>query len=248
MHVHFTSIAFNWCTVQCNTKILLSLSFHGNGTRLSSVCVRYFGKGQEVWDHAVVPGSNWSTLISASTHTMNSSISPISEITSCDATIEDCHFGPPATGDSNEEVAPYSCSTLVVAEIHPQPPTTLKDAPTPLPQDLAPPNLVVAQPSECHETPTPPLPPPRNKDQPTWDEWEMTYADLLLKGGLGWGNSGIVVQGILAKDKDRKAIERVARLEMAQEGGCEQWTVAVKCVKGASVLLTLKEGFCQYII
>ena len=71
----------------------------------------------------------------------------------------------------------------------------------------------------------------------------MTYADLLLKGGLGWGNSGIVVQGVLTKDKGRKAIERVARLEIAQGEGCEQWTVAVKCVKGESIYMREREVY-----
>ena len=155
----------------------------------------------------------------------------ISEITSCDATTEDCQFGLSATGVSNDEITPYSCATRV--ELHPQAPPTSDDPPTPSVPHLAPPNLVVPLPNECPEK-SPPLPPPRGRG--TEDKWEMSYANLLLGQGLGWGNSGIVVKAIVIKDDyNQSVVDRLARLTMVPGGSGHQWIVAVKRTKGESV-------------
>ena len=158
--------------------------------------------------------------------------SPFSEITSCDAgaTIEDCQFGLSATGDRNDEITPYSCATLV--EVHPQAPPTLEDPPNPSLPSLALPNLVVALPSECPEKPPPLLPPPRGRGLTKGDMWEMRYADLRLRHGLGWGNSGVVAKATLAKNEyNCRAVNRLARLEKRQGGGDHKWKVAVKRTK-----------------
>ena len=99
------------------------------------------------------------------------------------------------------------------------------------------PNLVVA-PRRESLTKTPPLPPPRRRGSTpaAQDEWEMKYTDLQLKGGLGWDNSGRVVQGILARDGERrKVFDRMTRLEMGQAGSSHQWIVAVKHIKGGPI-------------
>ena len=166
-----------------------------------------------------------------------------SVITFCDATIEDCQSGLSAAGGSSDEITPYSCATL--AKVHPPPSPTLEDPPNPSLPHLAPPNLIVDLPRECPERPPPLLPPPRGRGLDRGDSWEMSYANLLLEEGLGWGNSGIVVKAILAKDKDNKVIgKRLARLAMGQGGTGHQWIVAVKRTKGGSIMV---ECFCGYI-
>ena len=151
------------------------------------------------------------------------------EITSCDATTEDCQFGLSGTGDSNDEIAPYSSTTK--AEIHPRAPPTSEDPPTSSLPHLAPPNLVVDLPSECPQK-LPTLPPPRGRGL---RRWEMSYANLWLGQGLGWGNTGVVVKAILIKDDyNQRVVNRLARLEKSQGGGEHHWMVAVKRIKGGS--------------
>ena len=158
------------------------------------------------------------------------SVSSFSEITSGAATIQDPQLGASAALGGNEGIAPYSCITL--AEVHPQAPPTSEDPHTPSVPHLAPPNLVVDLPSERPETP-PLLPPPRGRGLAKGDSWEMSYANLCLGQGLGWGNSGIVVKAELATDVDNQEfINRLARLEKNEGDDSDQWTVAVKRIRG----------------
>ena len=178
------------------------------------------------------PRSAWGTCISM--YMLESSpyvrLPAISEITSCDATTEDCQFGQSATGDSNNEITPYSSTTK--AEIHPQAPPTSEDPPNSSLPRLAPPNLVVAMPTECPQK-TLTLPPPRGRGL---RRWEMSYANLWLRQGLGWGNTGVVVKATLIKDDyNQRVVNRLARLEKSQGGGEHQWMVAVKRTKGGCI-------------
>ena len=91
---------------------------------------------------------------------------------------------------------------------------------------------MVDLPSERPETP-PLLPPPRGRGLARGDSWEMSYANLCLGQGLGWGNSGIVVKAELATDVDNQEfINRLARLEKNEGDDSDQWTVAVKRIRG----------------
>lgn len=139
---------------------------------------------------------------------------------------------------SVEEIKSCSCVTSVTTEKSPQATPTSKDAPTLALPYLASPNLAVAPPRRGLEK-SPPVPHPQGKTLTlaVEDGWEMKYADLLLKGGLGWDNSGIVVKGILARDGDRrKVVDRLARLDKGKAGSSHQWIVAVNHIKGGPIL------------
>ena len=142
----------------------------------------------------------------------------------------------------DSEISPYSCVTLVTAEIHPQRPPTLEDAHTVSAPALAPPNLVVTPTTKGTEQ-TPPLPPPRGRGLATGNKWEMHYAELDLGQPLGWGKFGTVVRATLRKDDDTlRCAHPLARLEMGQGGSEHQWRVAVKLMTGGSLL---EESGCQ---